>query len=77
MAGKHNIASERYRIGATQEQLAKMLGVATNTVANWETGRFEPTGSNLKKMASIFGCSIDYLLGVTDERLPVRTLSAS
>lgn len=74
MTSKNNIASERMRVCKTREQLARMLGVAKSTVDNWETGRCEPAGSNLKKMARIFGCSIDYLLGVTDERLPTAAL---
>ncbi len=62
------IASERVRAGMTQRQLASRIGVAQTTVANWEKDRTEPTGKSLKSMSREFGCSIDYLLGLSDER---------
>lgn len=67
--GGRNIASERVRLGMTQQDLAKSIGVTTNTVSNWEIGRFEPTSSRLKQLSEVFGCSVDYLLGSSDERI--------
>ena len=72
MTRGRNIASERVRIGMTQPQLAKAIGVTTGTVSNWELGKFEPTGKKLDRMAKLFGCSVDYILGMTDERIPVH-----
>lgn len=62
------IASERVRAGLTQQELACNLGVAQTTVANWESNRTSPTGTSLRGMAKEFGCSVDYLLGLSDER---------
>lgn len=36
---KLNIRTHRDRLGISQSELAKMLGVTVNTVANWEQGR--------------------------------------
>jgi transcriptional regulator with XRE-family HTH domain len=33
------IKSHRDRLGLTQKELANLLGVTENTVANWENGR--------------------------------------
>lgn len=63
-----NIASERVRIGLTQEGLADQLGVARQTVLRWENGKTTPPTSAVYMMANIFGCSTDYLIGLTDER---------
>ena len=63
-----NIASERVRLGLTQEGLADQLGVARQTVLRWENGKTTPPTSAVYMMANIFGCSTDYLIGLTDER---------
>lgn len=46
-----------------QSDLAMQLKVGQNTISNWENDRTEPDTASLQKMALIFGCSIDYLLG--------------
>lgn len=46
-----------------QSDLARQLNVGQNTISNWETGKTEPDTSSLQKMATIFGVSIDYILG--------------
>ena len=40
-----------------------MLSVKQTTVSGWETGYREPDLESLKRMADIFDCSIDELLG--------------
>lgn len=64
----NNIASERVRLGLSQEDLADKLGASRDAVKNWETGA-PVKSSMLASMADLFGCSIDYLLARTDERL--------
>lgn len=64
-----NIKSERVRIGLSQEQMASELGVHVNTLRMWESNESVPGSINLMKMVRLFGCSADYLLGFTDERI--------
>lgn len=58
-----------------QQELADVLSVKQTTVSGWEVGRREPDFDSLKRMADIFNCSIDELLGqiekpvVKDDRL--------
>lgn len=70
------VASERARLGLSQERLAEQLGVSRQTVASWE--RMQDLSvirhSSMKKMLQAFGCSEDYLLGKTDERLPKEVI---
>ena len=68
MTGR-NICSERVRLGLTQSELARAIGVSVNTISCWETGSYEPNSESLKKLTKLFRCSADYLLGLTDERV--------
>lgn len=64
----NNIASERKRMGITQEELAESILVSKSTVARWERGAMTPFGEHLVAMHNLFNCSTDYLLGLTPER---------
>jgi len=44
--------------GMSQEALAKILGVATNTISRWETGTYEPTLDDLDRLSRALGISI-------------------
>ena len=57
-----NIEAERARHGISNDSLAEKLGVSRKTIFNWMDKGNIPT-SALIRMADIFGCSIDYLLG--------------
>lgn len=51
----------------SQKFVAITLGVAPPSVSNWETGKTRPTRENLVRMADLYGVSVDYLLGRTDD----------
>lgn len=70
MISGSNMASERVRLGLNQEQLGERLGYGTKTICKWEQDMSTMPGAALKQTAEIFGCSIDYLVGNTNERLP-------
>lgn len=63
-----NIRSERVRLGLTQEELAKKIGVSTNTFAKYEQNFLTVPGASLLALADLFNCSADYLLERTQER---------
>lgn len=54
----------------SQAELAEKLGVSQQTISKYERGTREPDNETLVKLAEIFNCSIDYLLGKTDIRNP-------
>lgn len=66
----NTIAGERARLGLNQEQLGNILGKGRSTVVRWESDPTVITGEYLCKLANLFGCSTDYILGLTDERVP-------
>lgn len=47
----------------TQKQLAEKVGCNQSMIARWEKGDCEPTAGAILKLAEVFGCSTDYLLG--------------
>jgi DNA-binding XRE family transcriptional regulator len=65
---KPNMKAERARVGLTVAQVAEALGVHANAVSRWENGTAEPTGTHIVKLAALYGCSPDYLLGYATER---------
>ena len=51
------------------KDFAKIMSVEPATVTNWEKGNRFPKDDVLIKIADYFDCSIDYLLGRTDDKL--------
>ena len=50
--------------GLGQIAFAQKIGVGKSVISLWETGKCEPTLSNLIKIAQFFGITIDYLAGL-------------
>ena len=50
----------------SQKQLGELLGVAQNTVAQYESGTAKPSLEIIFKLALVFETSTDYILGFTD-----------
>ncbi len=50
------------------KELAEKLNVEPPTVSNWLNGNRFPKDDMLIKIADFFNCSVDYLLGRTDNR---------
>ena len=67
----NRIKELRTKRGIKQSDLCKQLGVTQGSLSGWETGRYEPDLSAIKKMAEMFDVSVDYLIGrdeTADER---------
>ena len=52
--------------GISQKKLAEAVGVDKRAVIFWEQEINEPKATYIRNMAQFFGCSADYLLGLTD-----------
>ena len=57
----------RESLNLTQNELATKLGYARTCISSRESGRTEPSIKDLNKLAELFGCSVDYLLGREDD----------
>ena len=53
----------------TVEQLANNIGSAKSTISRYENGR-EPKGDIIRLLTNYFNVSIDYLMGISDNRNP-------
>lgn len=59
-----NIVKElRKKNNVQQKELALIIGVAQPTVSEWETGKKDPSGERLKKLAEFFGVDELVILG--------------
>lgn len=59
----NRIKELRIATGLRQGDLAQTLNVTQAAVSAWELGRREPDLETLRRIAEIFNCSIDELLG--------------
>lgn len=56
----------RKSISLTQKEIANKLNIQRVTYSHYETGRSQPSIDTLIILADIFNCSIDYLVGISD-----------
>ena len=51
-----------------QGQFADKIGIVRQSMSNYESGKHCPDVEVLKRMAECLGCSVDYLLGLTEHK---------
>lgn len=69
------ISQQRTTRNWSQVDLAKRVGVAKQTISNWENENIQPSIEMLVRLSRIFGVTTDYLLGLEDTaRLEVEGL---
>lgn len=61
------IKSERERLGMEKKELAAALGYGVSNYSSYETKTL-PSLERVVEMAAYFGCSVDYLLGLSNTR---------
>lgn len=62
----NRITEARKLAGLSQRDLAARMGLKPSTVSGYESGTYDPKSDGLIKIATICGCTIDYLLGLVD-----------
>lgn len=73
-----NILPDRLRDlrGAmSQSDFAHKIGVKQTSYSSWERGAKDPAAQTLARIASTFGVSTDWLLGLSDLRTPVSDVA--
>lgn len=58
----------RKKAGLSQSALGAMVGVTNKAVSKWETGSARPTTDVLRKLAALYGVSVEALLSMREER---------
>lgn len=71
---KNNIKKIRKEKGLTQIEVAEKLNTSQSNLSGWEKDKWQPDFETIKKLCSIFNCSADYLIGITNyEVTPTKT----
>lgn len=63
------------KIGYTQQQVADYLQISRSTYTYYETGKTEPDLENIKKLAKLFGVSVEELLDDAPSPKEIRSPS--
>ena len=63
-----DLRNARVRRGLTIEQAALRVGIRVEMLKEWEEGVSEPLGFQLRRIAEVYGCSPDELLGLPERR---------
>lgn len=58
----------RRQKGLTQNTLAQRMGVTSQAVSKWETGRALPDLSRIDELADVLGVAVTYLLWGDDRK---------
>ena len=61
----NNIEAERVRKGLTVEEISAQLGISRKTYSKYVKGSPIPS-KVLLQLSSMFSCSVDYLLGLSE-----------
>lgn len=52
--------------GLSAKKLSEATGISTGNISDWKSGRSMPSAIKLDILANYLNCSVDYLLGRTD-----------
>ncbi len=52
--------------GLNAKKVSEATGISTGNISDWKSGRSMPTAIKLDILANYLDCSVDYLLGRTD-----------
>ena len=53
--------------GLSQREIARLFSISQSTYNNWENAHTQPSISQLIELARLFGVSVDYLIGNSDD----------
>ncbi len=67
---KERLSKCRQDKNMSQTAVAEKLSITRQAYNHYETGQRQPTQETLSQLADLFGVSVDYLLGRTDEPIP-------
>lgn len=62
-----------HRYNMSQAKIAEVIDLNKSTVKRYLDEAIMPGGNALIKLSLFFGCSTDYLLGLTSERTPSKS----
>lgn len=75
----HGLSSRllELRGSSTQSEFSAAIGLVQQTYAQWELGNRQPKLQELVRLAQYFGVSTDWLLGLSDVRMPFQNANVN
>ena len=67
---KNRIKELRQKNNLTLKELGQKVGLATNTISRYETGKRQPNIETWQKLADYFNVSVPYLQGFININIP-------
>ncbi len=67
MVNLDNLFLRIKELNLTAKKLSDDTGISSGNISDWKSGRSMPTALKLVMLADYLGCSVDYLLGRTDD----------
>ncbi len=65
------LKAARARAKHTQASLSEVMGTDARQIWRWENDENDPNGETVRRLAMALEVSSDYLLGLTDDPLPM------
>ena len=62
MKSRYTLKTARDRMKLTQEEAAKLIGISTDTLGNYERGKSYPDIPVLRKIESVYGVPYEQLI---------------
>ena len=66
MVNLENLFQRISEQGLTAKKLSDATGISNGNISDWKSGRSMPSAAALDVLANYLDCSVDYLLGRTD-----------
>ena len=70
------LKQKRQALGLSRKVVSEIIGISASTLADYENGYIEPSLKNIMKLAALYKCSTDYLLGI-EKGTPTQTIDVS
>ncbi len=66
MANVNNLFVRIYQLNLNAKKVSDSTGISTGNLSDWKKGKCLPSAEKLETLADYLDCSVDYLLGRTD-----------
>lgn len=70
------LKEKRQELSLSRKVVSEIIGISASTLADYENGYGEPSLKSLMKLASLYKCSTDFLLGI-EKKPPEKTLDVT
>lgn len=65
---KERLLNQLDKIDMSQKELAEKTDITPATISRYTTGNRNPSAENARRIASVLGVSVDWLIGVSDSQ---------